>query len=131
MAAGTLFVLDASLPGGLVEGVGRHPLRADDGVHDVDAGATLQRLQRAVGRTKRVCGLFSNHWLWAAVGLSLVLQAAVLYIPFLQQAFSTEGLTAGDWLRCAAVASAVLWVRELSKVMTGGVNRRRATGPEI
>ena len=63
-------------------------------------------------------GLFSNRWLWGAVLLSLALQVAVIYMPFLQQAFSTVSLSAGDWLRCAAVASSVLWLRELSKVVT-------------
>ena len=67
-------------------------------------------------------GLFSNKWLWGAVLLSLLLQVAVIYIPVLQQAFSTVSLSLGDWLRCAAVASSVLWLRELSKVVT------RATG---
>ncbi|HEX2461893.1 MAG TPA: cation-translocating P-type ATPase C-terminal domain-containing protein, partial [Vicinamibacterales bacterium] len=61
-------------------------------------------------------GLFSNGWLWGAVLLSLALQVAVIYIPFLQQAFSTVSLTAADWLQCAAVGSSVLWLRELSKV---------------
>jgi magnesium-transporting ATPase (P-type) len=28
--------------------------------------------------------LFRNHWLWGAVLLSLLLQVAVIYIPFLQ-----------------------------------------------
>ena len=60
-------------------------------------------------------GLFSNRWLWGAVALSLLLQAAVIYVPFLQQAFSTVALGAGDWLLCVAVASSVLWLRELSK----------------
>lgn len=36
--------------------------------------------------------LFSNRWLWAAVTLLLLLHGAVLYIPFLQEAFSTTGL---------------------------------------
>jgi Ca2+-transporting ATPase len=62
-------------------------------------------------------GLFSNHWLWGAVLLSLLLQVAVIYIPFLQQAFSTTSLSAGDWLFCLGVASSVLWLRELSKII--------------
>jgi len=61
-------------------------------------------------------GMFSNKWLWGAVALSLVLQVAVIYVPFLQQAFSTVSLSAGDWLRCAAVGSSVLWLRELTKL---------------
>jgi P-type Ca2+ transporter type 2C len=39
-------------------------------------------------------------------------------VPFLQEAFSTVSLSAGDRLRCALVASSVLWLRELSKVVT-------------
>jgi Ca2+-transporting ATPase len=63
-------------------------------------------------------GLFSNRWLWGAVGLSLALHAAVIYTPFLQQAFSTTSLSGWDWLRSAAIASSVLWVRELGKAFT-------------
>ncbi|MCO6441345.1 MAG: cation transporting ATPase C-terminal domain-containing protein [Nitrococcus mobilis] len=60
-------------------------------------------------------------WLWAAVLLPL-LPVAVVYAPFLQQAFSTMSLSLGDWLYCAAVANSVLWLRKLSKVFA------RATG---
>jgi Ca2+-transporting ATPase len=51
------------------------------------------------------------------VGLSLALQVVVICVPFLQQAFSTTGLSGGDWLRCTAVASSVLWLRELDKLV--------------
>jgi Ca2+-transporting ATPase len=67
-------------------------------------------------------GLVGNPWLWAAVGISLVLHVAVVYVPFLQQAFSTVSLSGGDWVRCAVVASSVLWLRELGKLLS----RRRA-----
>jgi len=66
--------------------------------------------------------LFSNGWLWGSVAFSLLLQLAVVYVPFLQHAFSTTALSARDWLVCAAVASSVLWLRELSKLITRGVN---------
>jgi Ca2+-transporting ATPase len=45
------------------------------------------------------------------------LHVAVVYVPFLQEAFSTVSLSAGDWALCAIVASSVLWLRELSKVV--------------
>ena len=48
---------------------------------------------------------------------SQALERAVIYTPFLQQAFSTVSLSAGDWMHCAAVASSVLWLRELSKLL--------------
>jgi Ca2+-transporting ATPase len=60
-------------------------------------------------------GLFTNGWLWAAMGLSLVLQFVVVYVPVLQQAFGTVGLGLRDWWRCIAVASSVLWLREAGK----------------
>ena len=123
MAAGTLLILDASLPGGLLEGSGN--LRYAQTM----AFTTLMLFQifnvfnaRSDERSAFV-GLFANTWLWAAVLVSLVLQAAVLYIPFLQHAFSTVSLSFGDWLRCAAVASSVLWLRELSKIVTRATDR--------
>jgi Ca2+-transporting ATPase len=70
-------------------------------------------------------GLFANGWLWAAVGLATVLQVAVVYTPFLQSAFSTVSLSAGDWLRCAAVASSVLWLSELIKLLARQVGPGR------
>jgi P-type Ca2+ transporter type 2C len=60
--------------------------------------------------------LFSNPWLWLAVGLSLLLQVAVLYLPVLQSAFGTVPLDARDWALSAAVANSVLWLREAVKV---------------
>ena len=69
-------------------------------------------------------GLFENRWLWGALGLSLGLHLAVVYVPLLQDAFSTMSLSVSDWLRCIAVASSVLWLRELSTLIT------RATAKE-
>src|SRR3546814_20721108 len=60
-------------------------------------------------------GLFRNHWLWAALALSLILHILVVYMPFLQEAFSTPDLSAGAWLICAVVASSVLWLRDASR----------------
>ena len=68
-------------------------------------------------------GLFTNRWLWGAAGLSIALQFVVLYVPVLQQAFGTVGLSARDWLRCVAVASSVLWLREADKLITRARSR--------
>jgi Ca2+-transporting ATPase len=118
MAAGTLLMLDASLPGGLIDGTGdlRHA--------QTMAFTTLMMFQlfnvfNARSDTATAFrGLFANMWLWAAIGLSLALHGAVIYAHFLQQAFSTSSLSPGDWVRCAAAASSVLWLRELSKAFT-------------
>ena len=117
MAVGTLFVLDAALPGGFVDGSGE--LRYGQTM----AFTTLMLFQmfnvvnaRSDERSAFV-HLFTNRWLWAAVGGSLALQVLVVYVPFLQRAFGTTALTAGDWLFCVAVASSVLWLREASKLI--------------
>ena len=51
-----------------------------------------------------------------------LLQFLVVYAPFLQPAFGTVGLSLGDWLLCAVVASSVLWLREASKLLMRGIN---------
>jgi Ca2+-transporting ATPase len=121
-AAGTLFVLDASLPGGYVRGSG------DIRYAQTMAFTTLMLFQifnvinaRSDERSA-FAGLFTNRWLLAAIALSIALQGAVVYVPFLQQAFGTSALTAADWARCTVVASSVLWFRELAKlaVRAGG-----------
>ena len=123
MAAGTLFVLDASLPGGFVDGSG------DLRYGQTMAFTTLMLFQvfnvlnaRSDERSAFV-RLFTNHWLWTAMALSVALQVAVVYVPVLQQAFGTVALSAGDWLRCLAIASSVLWLREIGKLFA----RRQAT----
>src|SRR5688500_8358885 len=111
MATGTLLVLDASLPGGLIEGTGdlRHA--------QTMAFTTLMAFQlfnvfnaRSDERSA-FHGLFRNRWLWAAVGFSIALHVAVVHVPFLQNAFSTMRLNVREWLVCIAVASSVLWLR--------------------
>ena len=124
MAAGTLLVLDASLPGGLIEGSGTV------GYAQTMAFTTLMMFQlfnifnARSDEQSAFSGLFTNYWLWAGIAASLLLQVAVLYIPLLQQAFSTVSLSAGDWLCCVAVSSSVLWLRELSKLLMRAAHRR-------
>jgi len=125
MAAGTLFVLDASLPGGLVEGSGDLRYAQTMAFTTLMMFQLFNVLNARSDETSAFRGLFANHWLWAAVALSLALHVAVIYTPFLQQAFSTTRLDPGDWLRCAAVASSVLWLREIAKLVS---RAGRATG---
>jgi Ca2+-transporting ATPase len=118
MAAGTLFVLDASLPGGLVDGSGdlRHA--------QTMAFTTLMLFQMFNVVNARsdehsaLVHLFTNAWLWAAVAGSVLLQVLVVHSSFLQRAFGTTDLSAGDWLVCVAVATSVLWLREIEKLIT-------------
>ena len=62
-------------------------------------------------------GLFSNKWLWGAIGLSIVLQLVVIYVPFLNSAFGTTPLSAFAWLECIGLAAIVLVASELRKAV--------------
>jgi P-type Ca2+ transporter type 2C len=128
VAAGTLLVLDASLPGGLIEGSGNMRYAQTMAFTTLVFFSLFTVFNARSDERSAFVGLFSNQWLWGAVLLSLLLQAAVIYIPFLQQAFSTESLDASDWVFCAVVASSVLWFRELSKVVMRARSRRVAIG---
>lgn len=127
MAAVTLLMLDACLPGGLIEG------RGTIGYAQTMAFTTLTMAQlfnvfnARSDRSSAFAGLFENRWLWAALALSLLLHAAVIYLPPLQQAFSTTALSAADWVACAVAASAVLWLRELDKLGKRLFRRMRGT----
>src|SRR5258705_209076 len=124
-AAGTLLVLDASLPGGLIDGSGNMRYAQTMAFTTLVFFSLFTVFNARSDERSAFAGLFSNKWLWGAVLLSLLLQVAVIYVPFLQQAFSTASFSFSDWLRCAAVASSVLWLRELSKVVTRLTVRRR------
>jgi P-type Ca2+ transporter type 2C len=68
--------------------------------------------------------LFVNPWLWGAVTLGVVLQIAVVHIGFLNAAFGTVPLTLNQWLVCAGMASLVLWVSELRKLIGRALTHR-------
>jgi Ca2+-transporting ATPase len=116
MAAGTLFVLDAALPGGFVHGSGDLPYAQTMAFTTLMLFQIFNVVNARSDERSAFVQLFINRWLWAAMGFSVALQVAVVYVPFLQQAFGTVSLTAKDWLQCIGVASCVLWLRELSKL---------------
>jgi len=62
-------------------------------------------------------GLMSNKPLLGAVLLTISLQLAVIYVPFLQNIFHTESLTLFELLVCFALASIVLFAVELEKLL--------------
>jgi Ca2+-transporting ATPase len=123
MMVGTLAVLDAYYPGGLLTifASGNAP-NAEDGTHArTMAFTTLMLFQlfnvfncRSTWRSA-FDGFFDNKWLIAAVALSLFTHVLVIYVPFLQAAFHTMALSAFDWTIATAVASTLLIAMELVK----------------
>ena len=125
MAALTLLTLDLFLPGGLIEpvdawlGAGPHSLElARTAAFTVLVLTQLFNCFNARSDSASAFkAAFSNHWLWAAVALSAALQGAVIHLPFLNLAFGTVPLSAGQWGVCVAMASGVLWFSEGRKLL--------------
>jgi Ca2+-transporting ATPase len=125
MAIMTLLTLDLFLPGGLIEpvsawlGTGPHSLElARTAAFTVLVLTQLFNCFNARSiRASAFQGLFSNHWLWAAVAISFALQVAVVHLPFLNLAFGTVPLSVSQWAVCVAMASGVLWYSEGRKLL--------------
>jgi Ca2+-transporting ATPase len=117
MAIGTLLVLDASLPGGILEGTGTLRYAQTKAFTVLIMFQLFNVFNARSDRASAFGDLFTNRWLWGGILLSVALQFVVVYTPFLQQAFSTVSLSAADWLQCVAVASSVLWLREAEKLV--------------
>ena len=60
-------------------------------------------------------GLLSNKPLLGAVALTILLQLAVVYTPFLQEIFKTKPLPPGDLILCLILSTIVFWAVELEK----------------
>jgi Ca2+-transporting ATPase len=116
MAAGTLLVLDASMPRGMIAGTGSLRYAQTMAFTTLMLCQLFNVLNARSDTASAFSGMFANRWLWAAIALSLLLHVAVIYLPALQHAFATTALSGSDWLRCTVVASSVLWLRELAKL---------------
>ncbi len=126
MAAATLFVLDASLPGGFVEGTGDMRYAQTMAFTTLVLAQLFNTINARSDERSAFAHLFTNRLLWSALVLSVMLQIIVLYVPAMQRAFGTVGLSAVDWVRCVAAASTVFWAREVNKVVSRFRDRRRA-----
>ncbi len=125
MGVESLLVLDACLPGGLIAGSGEMPYARTMTFTTLVLFQMFNVFNARSDTHSAFYELFHNVWLWGAVALSVVLQVAVIYVPFLQRAFDTVPLQGSDWLVCILVASSVLWLRELSKVVQRAIARSR------
>jgi magnesium-transporting ATPase (P-type) len=121
MAVATLAMLDRGLAGGWLGGTGGVVEARTMAFTTLVLAQLFNALNARAERASAFVGLFANRWLWGALVLSAVLQAAVVQLPFLNSAFATTPLGATDWLLCLGSASLVLWVSEARKLV-----RRRA-----
>ena len=134
MAAVTLLGMDLYLPGGLINDYAFNPAAK---AYDLELARTMgftilvftelfNALASRSGEESAFKRMFTNKWLWMALGLSLVLQMAVIYIPWLNAAFGTVPLPWHSWFEAFALSSVTLWLTELRKVFLRARTRRRA-----
>ncbi|NCC35655.1 MAG: hypothetical protein EOM24_27130, partial [Chloroflexia bacterium] len=89
MAVGTLLVLDASLPGGLIVGSGTMAYGQTMALTTLVLFQLFNVFNARSDTHSAFYRLFHNKWLFGAIALSLALQVAVIYVPLLQRAFDT------------------------------------------
>ena len=119
MALASLAMLDLKLPGGLLGG----PYWGDGDLVTARTGAftvlVLLQLVNTVNARSEVESvrgrLLINPLLFAAVALSLMLQVAVVHIPWFQEPFGTAPLGVLDWLVAGLLALSVVVVSEVRK----------------
>jgi len=61
--------------------------------------------------------LFANRLIWIGIATELLLIAAIVYVPFLQDVIGTAAFAPGNWLFLAAWAPALLLVDEARKAL--------------
>jgi Ca2+-transporting ATPase len=66
-------------------------------------------------------GIFRNKVLVFSIGLAVLLQIAVVYVPFLQTAFKTYPLTLRDWGIVVASAGGLFVIEEIRKTFFPGL----------
>ncbi|PUB25959.1 calcium-translocating P-type ATPase/potassium/sodium efflux P-type ATPase,TIGR01523 [Promicromonospora sp. AC04] len=117
MGVATLLTIDIFLPGGLVEGNDSLTVARTAGFTTLVLAQLFNVLNSRSETTSAFHRMFVNRWLWGAIGLGVVLQVAVVQVPFLQVAFGTAGLDLAHWGVAVAMASSVLWFDEIRKLV--------------
>ena len=71
---------------------------------------------RSDSRTVFTRDTFRNRALWLSLSGVVALQVGVTHFGPLQRLFDTTSISLLQWLICAAISSAVLWVEEINKL---------------
>ena len=69
-------------------------------------------------------GLFSNRLLLGGIGLAILLQAMVIYVPLFQRLFYTVPLDLGDWGVVVLMAGGLFVVEEVRKLVAPRIFNR-------
>ena len=117
MALVTLLTIDMFLPGGLIEGTHDLETARTAGFTVLVIAQLFNTFNARSETTSAFHHLFVNPWLWGALGVSALLQVAVVHVGVLNVAFGTVPLSPDQWWICIAMGSVVLWFSELRKLL--------------
>ena len=98
------------------------------GIAESPAGMTMAFLTLSMveifhsfNMRSRHASLFSlkkqNMWLWGTLAFSLLITAAVIFVPFLNKAFSFTPITLAEYLTAMALALVVIPIVEIEKAI--------------
>jgi P-type Ca2+ transporter type 2C len=127
MALATLFALDLKLPGGFIEGAGTVTEARTTAFTVLVFAQLFNALNSRSEHKSAFIGLGECPLLWAGIATSVALQVLVVSLPALNIAFRTAPMSVTDWVGCVAMASIVLWVDEVKKLIVRRVMRNRET----
>ena len=123
MALAALAGLDLYLPGGLVEGSSSLAEARTVAFTTLVLAQLWNCLNSRSDSASFLRHLFVNPLLWAAIGLSVVLQVAVVHVSLLNDAFDTTALSPSQWAVCTALGASVLVSGEAYKAVLRRVRR--------
>ncbi|UVC08244.1 cation-translocating P-type ATPase [Rhizobium sp. TH2] len=115
MALTTLLTIDLYLPGGLIEGTQSLDQARTAGFTVLVLAQLFNCFNARSETTSAFHHKFTNRWLWAAIGVSFLLQVAVVNFAPLNVAFGTVPMPLEQWLVCIAMGSSVLGFGEIRK----------------
>lgn len=68
-------------------------------------------------------GLLMNKGIWLVTGALLLLQLAIIYLPFMQMLFGTQALPLSYWFITLAIAAVIFFIVEVEKRLTRGFRK--------
>ncbi len=123
MAVATLATIDLLLPGGFVDGDQSLDVARSAGFTTLVLAQLFNALSARSATGSAFHRMLTNRLLWVAIVAAVLLQIAVVHVPWLQAAFGTAALDLPQWLLCAGMASIVLWFEEARKLIDRALAR--------
>ena len=111
------------------------------GIAESPAGMTMAFLTLSMveifhsfNMRSRIASLFrirkQNLWLWGTLAFSLLVTAAVIFIPFLSDAFSFRPISLTEYLIALALALTVIPIVEAEKAIRRITQKKRGVSPK-